>query len=83
MAFSLTRAREIGAALTEFESELLADDGHFAVHVTVPSHERGLVDVLNALECYVRGRGDGTAPLKLELDGQRHSLGAPIVDRDG
>jgi hypothetical protein len=74
---SLMRAREIEAALKEFERELLADDGHYVVHITVPGDERGIVDVLNALAPSVRERGSGAARLKLELDGQSYVLDAP------
>jgi hypothetical protein len=76
-ARTLMRAREIEVALKEFERELLADDGHYAVHVTVPADERGIVHVLDALEHYVRERGNGETRLKLELDGQSYVLDAP------
>lgn len=75
-ARSLTSARQIETALKEFERELLADDGHYVVHVTVNGDERGIGGVLNALERYMSERGNGATRLKLELDGQSYVLDA-------
>jgi uncharacterized protein YuzE len=73
-AASLRRAREIEAALRGFERDLLADDGRYCVHVTLPERDGGIVAVLNALEAYVRERGDG--PVRIEYDGQSYTVEA-------
>ena len=71
-ASSLRRAREIEAALKGFERRLLADDGRYCVWVTLPPNADGIVSVLNALEAYVRERGDG--PARIEFDGRSYTL---------
>ena len=77
-ARSLKSAREIEAALRGFERELLADDHQYCVHVTLPNGDRGIVEVLNALEEYVRHRGDG--PAHINFDGQSYTLEARPSD---
>jgi hypothetical protein len=76
---SLRRAREIEATLKGFKRELLADDGHYSVHVTLPEGDRGILAVLNALEAYVRECGDG--PARIEYEGRSYTLeAAPAND---
>jgi hypothetical protein len=77
-ASSLRRGREIEAALTGFERELLADGGRYRVYVTLPPDARGIAAVLNALEAYVRQRGDG--PARIEFDGRSYRLEASPAD---
>ena len=73
-AASLRAARAIQAALKGFERELPADDGRYCVYVTLPDRDGGIVAVLNALEAYVRERGDG--PARIEYDGRSYTLEA-------
>jgi hypothetical protein len=73
-ARSLNSAREIEAALTGFDRELLADDDRYCVHVTLPDRDGGIVAVLNALEAYVRQRGG--EPARVEYDGRSYTLEA-------
>jgi hypothetical protein len=60
--------------LRGFDRELVADDGCYCVHVTLPSGNGGIASVLNALEEYVRQRGDG--PAHINFGGQLYTLEA-------
>jgi hypothetical protein len=76
-ARSLKSARGIEAALVGFERDLVADDGHYVVHVRLPAGDRGIVAVLNALADYVSERG---TTARINLDGQSYTLEPPPVD---
>ena len=76
-AKSLKSAQGIEAALLGFERKLIADDGRYAIHVTLPAGDRGIVAVLNALADYVSERG---TTARINLDGQSYTLEAPPPD---
>jgi hypothetical protein len=73
-ARSLKSAQEIEVALRGFERWLQVDDHGCHVQVTFPPGDQGIVAVLNALEEYVRQRGDG--PAQISVDGQSYTLEA-------
>jgi hypothetical protein len=76
-ARSLKSAQGIELALVGFERKLVADDGHYVVHVTLPAGDRGIVAVLNALADHVSERG---TTARINLDGQSYTLEAPPPD---
>ena len=76
-AASLNSARAIESALRGVERELVADDGRYCIHVTLPAGDQGIVAVLNALEVYVRERGTSA---RISLDGQSYTMGTPAAD---
>lgn len=73
-AASLQSAREIEAALKGFERELLADGSRHCVQVRLPSGDDAIVAVLNAVEAFVQGRGEG--PARIEYAGKNYTMEA-------
>ena len=76
-AASVTSAQDIEATLLGFERELVADDGHYFVHVTLPAGDRGItaaVGVLDALQTYASEQGTSA---RMTLDGQSYTVEVP------
>lgn len=73
-------ARAILAALHDFRPALFETSAGCEILVTVDRSDRGVMEVLTALERYVADRADG--PVRVELDGRSYVI-RPAGESDG